>query len=176
LAIVSSSWRFTTPPTDSCTISNSSTSFEKIFSNLNIKKLELRNINFLPNSNFCPLIFLNSSIETFEIFSAIGRINYTPVKFSDFDANELRIDIEQLLVYYGADLFIRSITEDSLLNPYLFKSVKNLEIVATYLSHIDANVLQSLPNLMQLSLLNIRLKNVLQNSTEWLENLNKKVH
>ena len=172
LAILSSSWRFTTDP---CTISNSSTAPEKIFANLNIKKLELRNINFVPNSNFCPLIFLNSSIETFEIYSPIGRINYAPVKFTDFDPDELRVDIAQLLIYYGADLFIRSITEDTLLNPYLFKSVKNVEVVATYLSHIDANVLQRLPNLNQLSLLNIRLRNVLQNSTEWLENLNKKV-
>ena len=140
-----------------------------IFSGLKLAKLGLYFDDFLSSSRFCPLMFHNSTIDTIEFLRPSGNINFVPIEAT---ANP-SIKISELIITGGYDSFPKSLTQASILNYDLFKSIKALELQGTYISTIENNLLEKFQYLKNFKFNNIRISNLLSDKTlTWFENLN----
>lgn len=133
-----------------------------LFANLNFKSFDFRQVEFIDSVN--PLVFNNSNIKELSLLATSGNI-----KFSN---NNSTVYVKILKLAIADGTTIVNVTQDSLLNYELFKSIKEIEIISTFVNYIDPNILLQFQNLSSLTLNNIKLKSLLETDSSWLRNLN----
>jgi len=137
-----------------------------IFSNLKLHEVKLVNVNF--TQPVCACMFRNSKIDRLIISEPIGIFSIDKTNFTSMTMNISISEFEFKFKYSG-----QSLDPSLVLEPEFFKDLKRISLDSiSNLVKIEQNTFRVLPNLKNLIVSNLGLKELLIRSNDWLNGLN----